>query len=365
MSKDYYGILGVDKNATREDIKKAYKRLAKQYHPDINKDADAAEKFKEISEAAAVLGDEEKRRQYDQFGSDFANQGGFGQGAGDFSGFDFSGFSNFDDIFESIFGGGFGFGGRRRRRQGADLRYDLSITLEEAAFGVKKTIHVEKPATCEACDGKGGTDFYTCPDCQGNGRVRRAQRTPFGIFQTTTTCATCKGLGSVIKTACMTCHGDGVIETKKTLTIDVPGGVDDGAKLRLSGEGEAIKDGLSGDLYIFLRVEEHELFERQEDDIIIEAAISFKDAALGTEIEVPTLKGKAKLKIPSGTQPGTVFRMRGKGMKHLNAFGHGDEHVRVTVNVPKKITKEQKELLNKFEGKQKKKKQSVFQKVFS
>ncbi len=367
MSKDYYAILGVGKDATREDIKKAYKKLAKQYHPDINKDPDATDKFKEINEAAAVLGDEQKRKQYDQFGSDFMNQGGFGGSTGgfDFSGFDFSGFSDFDSIFESLFGGGFGFGNRRRARRGADLRYDLIISLEEAAFGSAKTITLQKPSVCEVCDGKGGTDMETCPDCKGSGHQRRVQRTPFGMFQSTVTCPVCRGTGEVIKTMCENCDGKGITEEKKTLDVDIPGGVEDGSRLRLQGEGEAIKDGIPGDLYIFLTVKDHPLFERKGHDLIVEANISFRDAVMGTEIDVPTLRGTATLKIPAGTQPGTVMRMRGKGMKKLHGYGTGDELVHVTVHVPKKVSKEQKALLDKFEGVQSKKKRSVFQKVFA
>lgn len=365
MGKDYYSILGVDKNASREEIKKAYKRLAKKYHPDLNKEEGSAEKFKEVSEAAAVLGDEQKRKQYDQFGSDYVNRGG----AGGFGGFDpnaFKDFSsfNFDDIFESFFGGG-GFGGRRRprTRRGEDLRYDLDITLEEAAEGFTKTISFSKNSSCPECDGKGGFNLHTCPECNGQGRVVRQSRTMFGMFQTTTVCPTCRGQGETPEEVCKRCHGDGIVTEHKDLEVTIPPGVDNHSRLRIQGEGEAVKNGIPGDLYLFIHVKPHKYFQREEDNLYLEVSISFPEAALGTTIEVPTLTGKANLKIPSGTRPGSLLRMKGKGMPRLHGSGKGDELVRVLVEVPKKLSKKQADFLERFEKESKKK--SFLERVFT
>lgn len=362
MGKDYYEILGLGKEATKEEIKKAYKKLAKKYHPDINKDPSAADKFKEINEAAAVLGDDEKRKRYDQFGSADAGFQGF-------SGFDssdfFSGFESFDfgDIFDQFFGGA-----RRGRRggpaRGSDLRYDMEITLEDAAFGTEKNIVIPKLETCEKCEGTGAkskSDIKTCPECNGSGVVRNTRRTPFGVFATTTRCSRCRGQGKIVKEFCDFCDGAGRVEKNKKIEVTIPAGVDDGSKLRITGGGEAGEQGgPSGDLYIVIHVKDHDTFKRDGKNIHLTVSISFTQAALGDEIEVPTLTGKAKLKIPVGTQPGTVFRMRGKGIKSLRGFGTGDEMVLVDVEVPKKLNKKQKELVQKlheeFGGKVKKKK---------
>ncbi len=354
MTKDYYKILGVEKTATKEEIKKAYKNLAKKYHPDLNKEAGATEKFKELNEAAAVLADDEKRKQYDEYGTT-AEQ--FGQG---FQGYDFSDFMSgsnfdFDSIFESFFGGGNPFGGRRRRgpRRGADLRYDIEITLEEAAAGATKHIIVPRLESCSKCHGSGAeteSDIASCPDCNGSGVKRQTQRTPFGIFSTTATCGKCRGQGKYIKRECQICDGTGVVKKTRKLEIKIPAGAEESTNLRVAGEGEAGEKGTSpGDLYIVIHVKEHETFERHGDDIYVKVPIPFTIAALGGEIEVLTLDGKAKLKIPSGTQNNTIFRMKGKGIPYLHGSGAGNENVEVIIEVPEKLSKKQKELLKEFE----------------
>jgi len=362
MPKDYYKILGVEKTATKEEIKKAYKNLAKKYHPDLNKETGAAEKFKEINEAAAVLADDEKRSQYDQFGTT-AEQ--FGPG---FQGFDFSDFMSsragfdFDDIFESFFGGSNPFGARRRRgpRRGADLRYDMEITLEEAAAGATKHIIVPRLEQCSKCHGSGAeseSDIVNCPDCNGSGIKRQTQRTPFGIFSTTTTCGKCHGQGKYIKRECQLCDGTGVVKKTRKLEIKIPAGAEEETNLRVAGEGEAGEKGApAGDLYVVIHVKEHDTFERHGDDIYVKVHIPFTVATLGGEIEVPTLDGKAKLKIPTGTQNNTIFRMKGKGIPYLHGSGTGNENVEVVIEVPEKLSKKQKELLKEFEKESKGKK---------
>lgn len=362
MSKDYYKILGVEKNASREEIKKAYKTLAKKYHPDLNKDSGASEKFKEVNEAAAVLGNDEKRKQYDQFGSDFASRAGFGG----FNGFDSSAFRdfsfNFDDIFESFFGGGFG-NERRRTPRGSDLRYDLEISLEQAAEGLSETISITKNSECKKCEGRGGFNFKVCSFCRGSGRVTRQSRTPFGIFQSTTACPNCKGLGEEPEKTCSACHGKGINEEEKEIEIEIPAGVDDGSQLRIKGEGESVKNGISGDLYLFINVKPHKYFKRKGADIYLDAKISITEACLGTEIEIPTINGKAILKIPQGTQPGTLLRMKNKGMPFINKSNRGDQYVKVVVEIPKNLSRNQKKLLQDFEKEGEKK--SFLERVFS
>ena len=362
MTKDYYKTLGVDKKATKEEIKKAYKKLAKKYHPDLNKSKDAAEKFKEINEAAAILADDEKRSQYDQYGTT-ADQ--FGRG---FEGFDFSDFMSdvggfgfdFDSIFESFFGGS-PFGSRKRRgpRGGADLRYDLEITLEEAAKGTTKHIIVPRLESCSKCHGSGAeseADIVNCPECNGSGMRRRTQRTPFGIFSTTTTCGKCRGQGKYIKNECPVCDGTGVVKKTRKLEVKVPAGAEEGTNLRIVKEGEAGEKGAeAGDLYIIIHVKEHEIFERHGDDIYIKVPIPFTIAALGGEVEVPTLEGKVKLKIPAGTQNNTIFRMKNRGVPYLHGHGQGNENVEVVIEVPEKLSKKQKEILTEFEKENKKK----------
>ncbi|MBN2458585.1 molecular chaperone DnaJ [Candidatus Woesearchaeota archaeon] len=351
--KDYYRILGVNKDASRDEIKKAYKNLAKKYHPDLNKgDNDSSEKFKEINEAAAVLGDDKKRQQYDRFGST-------GEGFSGFEGFDSSSFGgfgfgdmDFGDIFESFFGGGRGRRSYKQKRRGADLRYELRITLEDAAKGVKKRIVIPRYETCDRCGGSGAespSDVIACPDCNGTGYVRRTQRTPFGMFSTTANCPKCNGDGRIIKKLCSKCRGTGRVEKERRLEVAVPAGVETGSQLRIQNEGEAGEKGAPpGDLYIYITIEEHEIFERKGDDIYIEVPISFVQAVFGDEIEVPTLSGKVKMSIPSGTQTNTVFRLKGKGIMGLRSYTAGDQMVRVVIKTPKKLSKRQKEILMEF-----------------
>jgi len=360
--KDYYKILGVEKNSTKEEIKKAYKKLAKKYHPDINKEDGSQEKFKEINEAAAVLGDDEKRSQYDQFGTGYEQfSGGRGFDFSDFGGFSGGGF-DFGDIFDQFFGGGFsGFGGGRRRgpKRGSDLRYDMEISLEEAADGVAKTIDVPRLERCEKCDGSGAKnpdDLVTCPSCGGSGVVRKTQRTPFGMFATTTTCRKCHGSGQYIKNECQKCDGTGVERKTRKIEVKIPAGAEEGTNLRIRCEGEAgEKGGDEGDLFIVIHVKEDKRFDRRGDDLLVgfrhdrPFTVPFTIATLGGEVEVPTLKGTAKLKIPAGTQSGTAFRMKGQGIAYLHGEGKGDEIVKVEIEVPTKLTAKQKKILKDFE----------------
>ena len=351
--KDYYKTLGVDKNATKEDIKKSYKNLAKKYHPDLNKDSGATEKFKEINEAASVLGDDEKRKHYDQYGTASPEQ--FGRS----SGFDYSDSSSFadfgfdfDEIFDSFFGGGFSARPRgQRQRRGSDLIAEIEITLEEVAEGSEKTISLKKQEKCSECNGSGAEDnsMETCEDCQGTGVIRVRQRTPFGIFQTSTTCRTCQGTGQFIKNKCKECKGTGRVHKDRKIKVSIPAGIEEGNRLRIKGEGETPIRGESGDLYVVIHVKEHDIFERREYDLYIEVPILFSKATLGGEIEVPTLEGKTKLKIPSGTQANTIFRIKGKGLPSLHHYGHGNELVKVIIDVPRKLSRKQKELLEEFE----------------
>ncbi len=369
MTKDYYKILGVGKNASKEEVKKAYKKLAKQHHPDLNKDPGATEKFKEINEAASVLGDDEKRRQYDQFGDADAYKRA---GGASFSGADYGDFANFashfdfDDIFDKFFGGGIsGFGGRRqRRRRGSDLLYELEITLEEAFTGVKRMLEFPKLDTCGSCKGSGAKskdDIETCPDCNGAGMQTRVQRTPFGMFQTTAPCHRCRGRGQYIKHECDHCDGTGVVRKKKKIEVKIPRGAFEGLRLRIPGEGEPGESGAEqGDLYVLIHIAQHDIFERRENDLYAEVPISFATAALGGEIEVPTIEGKATLAIPAGTQTHTVFRMKGKGMPDVHEHGHGAELVRVIVKTPERITAKQRKALEEFEGEIKSKKFGLF-----
>lgn len=355
--RDYYEVLGVDKNATEEDIKKAFRKLARKYHPDVNKqDKNAAEKFKEINEAHEVLSDPDKRARYDQFGHAGVGQGGFE--AGDFGGFggtgDFGDFGGdfFGDIFQNFFGGGFSQTRNRGPIRGADLRYDLDITLEEAAFGAEKEIEIHRLEKCDVCQGTGakpGTRPKTCTTCNGTGQVRRVQNLGPMQFTNVTTCDSCGGRGTIVEQPCTKCRGQGQIKAGRKIKVKVPPGVDTGSRLRMVGEGEpGERGGPSGDLYIIIRTKPHRLFDRQGDDLIYDAPISFVQAALGDEIEIPTLEDKVKIKIPPGTQSGTRFRLRSKGVPHIRGFGRGDLHVRVNVVIPQKLNEQQKELLKKF-----------------
>ncbi|MGE0793538.1 MAG: molecular chaperone DnaJ [Candidatus Woesearchaeota archaeon] len=350
MGKDYYKILGVEKTASKEEIKKAYKKLAKKYHPDLNKDNPEAEsKFKEINEAASILTDDTKRSQYNQFGSEGMNQGGFGQGFHGFQGGGFEGF-DFNDIFESMFHGSFGGSSRRGPRKGADLRYDIEVTLEEVATGIEKSIKLTKQDTCEKCEGLGGTGTQNCSNCNGTGVIRTIKQTPFGAFQTQTTCHHCNGKGKIVKNKCTECNGTGHKLKTKTIKVSIPEGIESGTKLRVSNEGEPGEPGAQkGDLYVVVFVKEHPIFERDGSDIYIEVPLTFTEATLGTTIEVPILNGKAELKIPAGTQPETLLRMKNKGLPHMRTYGQGDQYVKITIDVPKKPTKKQIKLLEELD----------------
>ena len=346
--KDYYDVLGVERGADEKAIKRAYKKLAMQYHPDRTKgDKAKEEKFKEIQEAYEILGDKEKRAAYDQYGHAAFEQGGMGGGGfgGGFSGADFG------DIFGDMFGDIFGGGGRGRQRvvRGEDLRYDIQITLEEAVKGTTKDIQINTLAHCDSCDGTGaekGSKVETCPSCHGSGRIRRQQ----GFFVTEAVCPTCHGSGKKIEKPCKSCHGEGRVHKKKNLSVKIPAGVDTGNQLRLSGEGAAGENGApAGDLYVVIHVKEHHIFERDGNNLYCEVPISFSMAALGGEIEVPTLDGKVKLKIPAETQTGKLFRMRGKGVSSTRSGYEGDLICRVVIETPVNLNKEQKELLEKLE----------------
>ena len=349
--EDFYVLLGVERTVTAEELKKAYRKKAIQYHPDKNPgNKEAEEMFKKVSEAYEVLQDQEKRAAYDRYGhAAFAGPGGGGGGAGGHDPFDI-----FRDVFNQGGGGGifdemFGGGrGRESGHDGADLRYDLEITLEEAARGFEREISFRKLVTCERCHGSGGepgTKRVTCPTCKGSGQVRRSG----GIIVFAQTCPTCGGSGRKIEKPCAECRGEGRMPKTTKLTVRIPPGVDTGSRLRSAGNGEAgSAGGSAGDLYIVLTVKEHELFERQGDDLFCEIPIKFTLATLGGAIEVPTLSGKASLKIPVGTQSGTTFRLRDKGMPRLRSGGHGDQLVRVHVEVPTALTAEQRKLLEDF-----------------
>ncbi|HUV84046.1 MAG TPA: molecular chaperone DnaJ [archaeon] len=349
---DYYEILGVDKGVTQEELKKAYRKLAIKYHPDKNKEPGAEEKFKEISEAYGVLSDSEKRSKYDQYGH--AGVDGTWSQEDIFRGVDF------DDLFRG-FGGGGGifdifFGGQGRRRggpqRGSDLRTDMTISFEDAYKGVEREIEIPRTENCPVCDGSGakpGTDVKTCTTCRGSGQTTRAQQTPFGQFMTSSTCPTCRGQGKTIDSPCTECHGSGQVEKRRKIKVKIPAGIESNSRMRVGNEGEhGTKGGPPGDLYVDIYVKPHKLFKRVGDNILLGTKISFTQASLGDEIMVPTVDGKVKLKIPAGTQPGATYRIKGKGMPSIHGHGQGDLNVKVDVNVPKKLSEKQKELLRKF-----------------
>ena len=346
--KDYYEILGVAKTATEDEIKKNYRKIAMQCHPDKNPgDKQAEDRFKEAAEAYEVLSDKQKREIYDHYGHAGLSNTGF-QG---FSGFDDI-FSNFGDIFEDVFGFGQTRGrgrGRAGARAGADLRYDLRISFLDAAFGITRTIDLEKLYTCSNCNGTGaapGTSPTTCPTCHGRGQVVQSS----GFFTISSTCPHCHGQGKFITKPCTVCRGTGKERKQKQVELKIPAGVETGSRLRLRGEGEAGEmGGPSGDLYVFLQVEEHEFFIREQDDIICRVPISFVQAALGATIEVPTLKETEKIKIPKGTQNGHLFRLKGKGFPHVRGYGRGDQIIEVHVQIPTQLSRKQEELLKEFE----------------
>ena len=350
MTKDYYEILGVSKDSSKEEIKKAYKKLALKYHPDRNTEQGAEDKFKQISEAYAVLSDEKKKSNYDRFGPEGFNQQ-YSQ----------------EDIFkgfEDIFGGGdifdmfFGGGKRRNSNRGSDLRYDIEISFEDAYNGMTKEIKVEKLDSCENCSGTGSENgkLISCEQCDGRGQIRYVRQTPLGAFATTTTCNKCMGEGKQIKNRCENCNGKGRTSQIKTIKIKIPGGVQTGSQLRVSGDGEAgLRGGRSGDLYVVIFVQPSKIFKREENDIYLDVPISFSDAALGCEIKTPTVEKEVTLKIPSGTQSNTKFRLKGKGFSYLDGYGRGDQYVNIIVETPTKLTKEHKKLFEDLKNLEKEK----------
>lgn len=350
--RDFYEVLGVSKNASESEIKKAFKKKAKEYHPDLNKDNPAAaEKFKEVNEAYEVLSDPNKKAQYDQFGhaafagANMGGQGGFSQG------FDFGG-GGFDSIFDMFFNGG----ERRRTRptaeRGSDLRYDLEITFEEAAFGKTTELNIQRTENCTECHGTGaakGTSPEDCPNCKGTGYVQETQNTLFGHMVNTHVCSRCQGTGKIVKNPCPSCKGTGRKKTRHKIRVKIPAGVSEGSRIRVAGAGEAgIRGGENGDLYVYIYVKKHKIFQRDENDVICEVPISFVQASLGDKIEVPTLDGKVEMVVPAGTQSGTILRLKGKGIPYLRGEGRGDQHVIVKVLTPQKLTQKQKNLLKEF-----------------
>ncbi len=360
MTDDYYKILGVSKSASEEEIKKAYKQLAKKYHPDINKESGAEAKFKEVSEAYAVLSDKQKRQQYNTFGKEGFHQRYSAEDI--FRGFDTS---QFEDLFSgSIFDMFFGGSRRQRKQKGRDLRVAVDISFEEAAFGTKKEIKIRKPEHCEACEGTGAQDgeVEACESCHGSGQIRKATRTPFGSFMQVGVCPQCQGQGKFPKKVCKPCHGEGRVEILKTIKANIPAGVDTGSTLRVAGEGEAGPHGTSsGDLYITIEVEDSDIFKRQENDLYIELPLTFSQAALGCELKVPTLKKEVTVKIPPGTQSGTHIRLKHEGFPDVHGYGPGDLYVIIEVVTPSKLSKEQKELLEKLAKTEEKK--SILEKI--
>lgn len=347
-NKDYYEILGLSKGASDDDIKKAFRKLAIQYHPDKNKgDKEAEEKFKEINEAYQVLSDPEKKSQYDQYGTtDF--QGGFN------GGFDFSDMGGFGDIFDSFFGGGFSNNRRRKGgpEKGADMEVTLKLTFEEAVFGVEKEVSINRHENCETCSGTGakpGTSPKTCDKCGGSGQIRVQRNTPLGSFVSMSTCDKCGGKGKLVSDPCPTCKGTGKERKSRKIKVNIPAGVDNDNVIPLRGQGEhGANGGPPGDLYINLRVASHPVFKRKGFDIYMDTHISFGQAALGSELKVPTVDGDVKYSIPQGTQPGTVFRLKSKGVPRVNSSGRGDQYVNIVVDVPKTLSEKQREALRLY-----------------
>lgn len=361
--RDYYDVLGLEKGASKSEIKKAYRQLAKKYHPDVNKASDAEERFKEVQEAYEVLSDDQKRAAYDQYGH--AATSGFGGGGfegfgreGDFSGFDFSGFGGAADIgsiFDSFFGGAFGGGrGRTQARKGADIQIKLNLDFEKAVFGTEKTVKFKRRVQCEKCNGSGakdGSSMETCSQCKGQGRVTRVQRSIIGTIQTTVPCPLCKGKGKTIKEPCPNCAGQGYVDKEEELKLKIPKGTPDGLVLRFREKGNAGQNGGPyGDLYVQIEVSAHKIFERRGDDIYLEKEVDVTTAVLGSEIDVPTLHGDVKVKIKPGTQPDTVLRLRGKGAPRLRGSGNGNQYLKVKVKIPRRISKDQRKLWEDLSG---------------
>jgi len=360
MEKDYYSVLGVSRGASKDEINKAYRKLAKKYHPDVNSDPGSQDKFKEISAAYSVLGDDRKRSQYDQFGSSGGSFEGFN--------FDFSGFEGLNDLFGDFFGGGSRSKGSRKVR-GNDLLYQIEIGLEDVSSGLDEVISLSRFVSCDGCSGRGYVsdgDVEVCSSCDGRGVVSSSRRTPFGVFQTSSSCRSCRGVGKRVKNACKGCKGACRLKKSSSISVKVPAGVETGHRLRLVGEGDASEEegGVAGDLYVQVFVKDHKFFERDGRDLFVDVGVDFGTCVLGGEISVPTLvDGDVSLKIPSGTQTGSVFRMKGKGLPSVNSSFKGDQKVRVVVEVPKNLSKEQKELvksLNLSDSSNKKKKFGLF-----
>ncbi|MDD4776268.1 MAG: molecular chaperone DnaJ [Syntrophomonas sp.] len=365
--RDYYEVLGLTRSAAPEDIKKAYRQKAKQFHPDVNKeDADAAEKFKEVAEAYEVLSDPQKRAAYDQYGHDAFDPNRMGGG---FGGADFGGMGGFGDIFDMFFGG---MGGQRRSgpQRGADREVRLDISFEEAVFGAEKEMEIVRVESCEKCEGTGaepGTDTSTCPQCKGSGRMRSVQNTPFGRFETTHTCNRCGGEGKIIEKPCSACKGRGKVKRKRAINVRIPAGIDTGARLRIQAEGEeGAMGGPPGDLYIVVVVKNHARFKRDRYTLLCDLDINVVQASLGAEVEVPLLRGDSHLlHIPEGTQPGEVLTVKNKGIPHLQGHRNGDLKVRINVKIPTRLNKRQKELLASLfnEGEDKESKKGLFDKL--
>ncbi|NLL02294.1 MAG: molecular chaperone DnaJ [Mollicutes bacterium] len=349
--KDYYEILGVNKNATDDEIKKAFRKLAKEYHPDVNKDPGAAEKFKEIGEAYSVLGDSSKRKQYDQFGSAAFenNAGGFGGFSGGFSGFDFDDL-DLGSIFEQFMGGTFGGRSRtntKRATRGEDFLIKMDLTFEEAIFGTEKKFDISIDERCFDCNGEGGHNAETCSQCHGRGRVITEQRTILGMFQTETTCPYCKGQGKIFKKSCSTCRGKGVVKQKKNINLRIPKGVNSGDQMRMSGKGSAgLNGGPNGDIYIEFKVKDHPLFKRDDNDIYLEVPLTITEAALGCTKKIPTIHGTEKYSFSSGTQSSEQIRLKGKGIYSEKTKSTGDMYLITKVIIPTKLDRKQKSLLN-------------------
>ena len=355
QKRDYYEVLGVSKGASEDEIKKAYKKMARKYHPDLNPgDKSAEEKFKEVNEAYEVLSDADKRARYDQYGHAGVdpNFGAGGFGGGFDGGFDFS---DLGDIFGSFFGGGFG-GGRRTNpnapQRGESIRMAVTISFEEAAFGCEKEVTVERYEACDTCHGSGcapGTSPEVCPDCHGTGTVQVRRQTPMGVFATSSPCSRCGGKGRIIHQPCKDCRGSGMMRKKKTIQASIPAGIDNGQTISIRGQGNAGRNGgPAGDLLITITVRPHELFRREGTSVLCEAPITFTQAVLGAELEIPTIDGKVKYTLPEGTQSGTTFRLKGKGIPSINGRGRGDQYVTVYIETPRNLNKEQKEALKKF-----------------
>ena len=355
QKRDYYEVLGVSRGASEDEIKKAYKKMARKYHPDLNPgDKTAEEKFKEVNEAYEVLSDADKKARYDQYGHAGVdpNFGAGGFGGGFDGSFDFG---DLGDIFGSFFGGGFG-GGRRTNpnapHRGESIRMSIAISFEEAAFGCEKAVTVERYETCDTCHGNGcapGTSPEVCPDCHGTGTVQVRRQTPMGVFATSSPCPKCGGKGRIIHQPCKDCRGSGMVRKKKTIQASIPAGIDNGQTISIRGQGNAGKNGgPAGDLLITITVRPHELFRREGTSVLCEAPITFTQAVLGAELEIPTIDGKVKYTLPEGTQSGTTFRLKGKGIPSINGRGRGDQYVTVYIETPKNLNKEQKEALKKF-----------------